>query len=478
MRFSSKTIGLFSGPLLFLLFSQQSTFESLTPKAWDVLGVAAWMITWWITEAAPLAVSSLLPIILFPSLGVFDLEQATAPYASSTIFLFMGGFFVALGIEEHGLHKRIALCLVKLMGTSANGIILGFMLASAFLSMWVSNTATTIMMLPIASTIIALIGNTVDDRRGLDLFSVSLMLGIAYASSIGGLATIIGTPPNVVFAGFSKQLLDIEIDFSKWMLIGVPISSIILLMTYLLLTRILYRNKLGIMKSVPELIDSEREKLGSMSREESITAFIFALTAFLWIFKIPVNKLLGHAVLNDTMTAMIGGILMFVVPASFKKGKGLVSWEATSRLPWGILLLFGGGITLAKAMESSGLIQVVAGLVAMHNLSPLFVYLVLIVSGLIFTELMSNVALATIYIPLVIGIAEGLGLNPLLLSIPVVIATSCAFMLPVATPPNAIVFSSGRIEMNQMVKAGFFLNIFSVGILMLAAFTIISRVFG
>lgn len=452
--------------------------ETLSPQAWDVLGVGAWMVIWWVTEATPIAVAALLPIVIFPAIGIFDLSHATAPYASPIIFLFMGGFFLALGLEEYGLHKRIALNLVKLTGTSANGIIFGFMLATGFLSMWISNTASTIMMLPIAVTVINLIRQTVDNKKGLDLFSVSLMLGIAYSANIGGMATIIGTPPNVVFVGYAEQLLNIEIDFSKWMLIGIPISSVLLIITYLFLTRVLYRNKLGKMTSVSQLIDSEVSKMGKMGREEKMVAVIFGLTASMWIFKLPINNLIGHPILNDTATAMIGGILMFVVPVNLRKGQGLVPWEATKRLPWGILLLFGGGMTLAKAMETTGLIQIIADLVAQNPMSAIFVYLILISSMLFFTELMSNVALATIYIPVVIGIANGLGMNPLLLSIPVAMAASCAFMMPISTPPNAIVFSSGHIRMRQMIKTGFILNLISVIVLVFAAFTIIDWVFG
>lgn len=478
MKISLKIIGLISGPLSFFLISQMSYQEALSPQAWDVLGVGAWMVIWWVTEATPIAVAALLPIVVFPVIGVFDLSHATAPYASPIIFLFMGGFFLALGLEEYGLHKRIALNLVKLTGTSANGIIFGFMLATGFLSMWISNTASTIMMLPIAVTVINLIRQTVDNKKGLDLFSVSLMLGIAYSANIGGMATIIGTPPNVVFVGYAEQLLNIEIDFSKWMLIGIPISSILLIITFLILTRVLYRNKLGQMTSVTQLIDSEVTKMGKMGREEKMVAVIFGLTASMWIFKLPINNLIGHPILNDTATAMIGGILMFAVPVNLKQGKGLVPWEATKRLPWGILLLFGGGMTLAKAMETTGLIQIIADLVAQNPMSAIFVYLILISSMLFFTELMSNVALATIYIPVVIGIANGLGMNPLLLSIPVAMAASCAFMMPISTPPNAIVFSSGHVRMKQMIKTGFILNIISVIILVIAAFTIIDWVFG
>jgi solute carrier family 13 (sodium-dependent dicarboxylate transporter), member 2/3/5 len=477
-KISIKSIGLILGPLLFLLISRLESLDSLSPEAWNVLGVAAWVVCWWVTEAAPMAVAALLPIVLFPALGVFDMTEATAPYASPIIFLFMGGFFIALGLEEHGLHKRLALNLVKLTGTSANGIILGFMLATGFLSMWISNTASTIMMLPIAITVINLIKKTVDDKKGLDLFSLSLMLGIAYSANIGGMTTIIGTPPNIVFIGYAKQLMGIDIDFSKWMLIGIPIGSILLMITFIFLTQVLYRNNLGRMTTASNLLNSELKNLGNMGREEKIVAFIFGLTAFMWIFKLPINTILGKAILNDTATAMIGGILMFVVPRNFRKGYGLMKWEVTKRLPWGILLLFGGGMTLAKAMESTGLINVIADLVSQHPMSSVFVYLFLIGSMLFLTELMSNVALATLYLPVVIAIAEGLGMNPLLLSIPVAMAASCAFMMPISTPPNAIVFSSGHIRMNQMIRTGFILNIISVMILLFAAFSIIKWVFG
>ena len=478
MKISLKIIGLVAGPIAFIIISQLSYLDSLSPQAWNVLGVGSWMVIWWVTEATPMAVAALLPIVIFPALGIFDLAQATAPYASPIIFLFMGGFFLALGLEEYGLHKRMALNLVKLTGTSANGIIFGFMLATGFLSMWISNTAATIMMLPIAVTVINLIKQTVDNKKGLDLFSVSLMLGIAYAANIGGMATIIGTPPNVVFVGYAEQLLNIEIDFAKWMLIGVPISSILLLITFLFLTKVLYRNKLGKMASVTRLIDTEVTNMGKMSREEKMVAIIFSITASMWIFKMPINSLLGYPILNDTATAMIGGILMFAVPVNLKTGKGLVPWKATQRLPWGILLLFGGGMTLAKGMETTGLINIIADLVAQNQMSALLVYLILIGSMLFFTELMSNVALATLYIPVVIGIANGLGMNALLLAIPVAMAASCAFMMPISTPPNAIVFSSGHIRIKQMVKTGFVLNIIAIIILVLASFTIIQWVFG
>ena len=460
------------------IFLSQLESETLSPSAVSVLAVAAWMVTWWISEATPMAVAALLPIVLFPALGIFSLSEATAPYSSPIIFLFMGGFFLALGLEEHGLHRRIALNLVKLTGTSANGIILGFMLATAFLSMWISNTASTIMMLPIATSITALIQHSVSDKKGFKYFALALMLGIAYSANIGGMATIIGTPPNVVFVGYAEQLLNIEIDFSKWLLIGVPISAVLLLITFFVLTKVLYRNNLGTMTAASDLIDNEIKNLGMMSRNEKMVATIFGLTASMWIFKQPLNALFGSSILNDTATAMIGGILMFAVPTNIRKGKFLLSWKATERLPWGILLLFGGGMTLAKGMETTGLINIIADVVAENPMSTLFVYIILVGSMLFLTELMSNVALATVYIPVVIGVANGLGLNPLLLAIPVAMAASCAFMMPVSTPPNAIVFSSGHINIKYMIKAGFILNIISILVLVFASFTIIEWVFG
>jgi len=346
------------------------------------------------------------------------------------------------------------------------------------LSMWISNTAATIMMLPIAATVINLISQNVENKKGMALFSLSLMLGIAYSANIGGISTIIGTPPNVVFAGYASELLDLKIDFSTWMLIGVPVSATLLMITFFIITQILYKNKLGRMTHASQIIKSELKGLGKMGPEEKLVSFIFGLTAFMWIFKLPINGLLGKEILNDTATAMIGGILIFAIPKNFKRGTGLVPWEATKRLPWGILLLFGGGLTLAKAMETTGLITIIADLVTDYKMNPVFIYLILIVSMVFLTELMSNVALATMYLPVVIAIGTGLGMNPLLLSIPMAMAASCAFMMPISTPPNAIVFSSGHIRIKNMISAGIVLNIISVIILTLSAFTIIKWVFG
>jgi len=478
MRLSFKLIGLFLGPILFgiVLSFQHSGY--LDPLAFRVLGVALWMIIWWMSEAAPMAVTALLPIILFPVLGIFSLKEATTPYASPIIFLFMGGFLIALGLEEHGLHKRIALRLIKITGTSSNGIILGFMIATAFLSMWISNTATTIMMLPIALSVINLVKHDSLDAKGFNHFAIALMLGIAYAANIGGVATIIGTPPNVVFVGYAQELLHIDIGFADWMMIGVPISAVLLLLTYLMLTKVLHKNDLGEMSNAEVLIQKELSALGNWKKEEKIVALIFGLTAMMWIFKEPINSILGVSLLNDTVTAMIGGVFMFIIPVSIKEKTMLLDWKATQRLPWGILLLFGGGMTLAKAMETTGLVNLIAEVISQNQFSALLIFLLLITAMLFLTELMSNVALATIFIPIVMAIADGANINPLLLSIPVAMAASCAFMMPISTPPNAIVFSSGYIKITQMVRVGIWLNIISVLVLLIAAFSLIEWVFG
>ncbi len=475
--------GLVAGPLVFICIVSIAGGQDLSADAWKVIGLASWMVIWWITEAAPIPVTALLPLVMFPILGIFSIKESTAPYASPIIFLFMGGFLIALGLEKHNLHKRIALRLIQFTGTHANGIILGFMMATAFLSMWISNTATTVMMLPIAMSVIGLIKSEEatlgDSEAKFDLFSLSLLLSIAYAANIGGIATIIGTPPNVVLVGYLDEFVNYQMDFSRWILIGLPISIVLLLVTYLILTRILFPSGLGVIKGSKQIIDNQMIALGRMSKEEKLVSIVFGLTAAGWIFKNLINDLIGMNVMSDTVTAMSGGILMFIIPTNVKKGEFLMRWEDTSRLPWGILILFGGGLTLAKGMETTGLIQLVGEAIANRGHLGFGIIMVLLITTMLFlTELMSNVALVTIFIPVVIAIASGIGLNPLVATIPVTMAASCAFMMPISTPPNAIVFSSGKIRMKDMIRAGFLLNIVSVLVLLAATFTLIEWVFG
>ncbi|WP_232834959.1 SLC13 family permease [Pleomorphovibrio marinus] len=475
-------LGLLLGPLFFI-FILGLVWSGMVPEEnWvKVVAAALWMIIWWVTEAVPIPVTALLPMVLFPLLGVFDMREATAPYSDPIIYLFMGGFLIALGMERNKLHLRIALNLIKFTGTNPDGIILGFYISTAFLSMWISNTATAVMMLPIAMSILQLIqkGNQqLSNQKSFHNFAFALMLGIAYAANIGGVITIIGTPPNVVLVGFMQQFYDYSLDFNRWLLIGLPIGGVMLAIMYLFLVKFLYPSRLGNIAGSAQVIEEQLKQLGPVSPAEIRTSAILIFTASCWILREPLNELLQTRLLNDTIIAMVGGLLMFVVPARDFRGRKLLDWKSTERLPWGILLLFGGGMSLAKGMEAAGIIQAIGAFVAENPyLSTAFLLLVLIFIMLFLTELMSNVALVTIFVPVVMGIADGIGVPVLSFVIPVTMASSFAFMLPISTPPNAILFSSGFIQIKEMMKVGIVLNIISVLLLWLAAFTIISWVF-
>jgi len=473
-------IGLILGPILFLLF-YFSALGSTVPEMFLVLGVAAWMVCWWITEAVPIPATSLLPIILFPLLGIFDIVAATAPYADPVVFLFMGGFIIALAMEHNKLHLRIALKLITLTGSKPNGIILGFYIATFVLSMWISNTATAVMMLPVALSIINLFkiqNPLLEQDKGYKNFALTLMLGIAYAANIGGVVTIIGTPPNVVMVGMMRQFLDFEVDFNTWLLIGIPLGMLMLGIMYGLLVFILYPNRMSPIAGSDRLIQSQLKELGPMGKAEVRVSLIVLATAMSWILRSPINTLIGSPVLNDTLIAMMGGVLMFIVPAGQKDQKVLIGWQQMDRMPWGILLLFGGGLCLAKAMEVSGIVLEVGTFVSSFEDIPEWaLILMLTLISLFLTELMSNVALTTIFIPVVIGIASGMGIPALILVIPVTLAASFAFMLPIATPPNAILFSSGLIKMKDMIKAGIWLNLIATLIILLFAMTVIKWIY-
>jgi sodium-dependent dicarboxylate transporter 2/3/5 len=407
-------------------------------------------------------------------LGIFTVTEATSSYASPIIFLFMGGFMIALGLEKHNLHMRIALGLLKITGTSGNGIVLGFLISTALLSMWISNTATAVMMLPIASSVVALLSSKAGQIESEKKFAISLMLCIAYAANIGGTMTLIGTPPNVVMAGYLNQLLGIQIGFAQWMMIGVPTGIFLLACTYFLLTKVLFVNNLKTIDGSAQMIKIEFEKLGRITKPEMMVIIIFAITTTGWIFKQQINALFGGNILTDHITAMIGGILMFSAPTSFKNNEYLMSWEDTKRLPWGILLLFGGGMALANGLAEVGIIDLIGAFVSTQSGVHIIVLMVIVTAlVLIMTEFMSNVALITIMIPVIIGIAQGLGINPMILVVPATLASSCAFMMPISTPPNAIVFSSGHIKMRDMLRAGFALNLISIIVLTLMCYYLV-----
>ena len=450
--------------------------DGLDDNAVWVVAVAAWLVVWWMTEAVPLPVTALLPLVLFPILGIFSIREAAAPYASPIVFLFMGGFIIALAMEKRNLHQRIALNLIRLTGTDANGIILGFMLATAFLSMWISNTATTVMMLPIALSVIDLLREQSPDgdSRNYRRFALGLMLCIAYSANIGGTTTIIGTPPNVVLVGYMQEFYQQDLAFGRWLFIGVPVCIILLGSTYWMVTRVLFPHQLGRLAGSGTLIADKLRALGTMSRAERGVALVFGLTATGWVFQSTINDWLGGSYLDNTIVAMTGGILMFVVPVRLRHSEYLLDWESTTRLPWGILLLFGGGLCLAQGMETTGLVQWVGDRIASDTSIPLWWLIFLLTAFMLFmTEIMSNVALVVIFVPVVFGIADGLGIEPMYLAVPVTLASSCAFMMPVSTPPNAVVFSSGYIRIGDMAKAGFLLNILSIIVLVIITLTVV-----
>ncbi|MGF1558212.1 MAG: SLC13 family permease [Flavobacteriaceae bacterium] len=463
----SKKIGLFVAPLLFFVINNLP-FELISADADAVIAVAVWMILWWITEAVSISVTALLPLILFPLLKIMSIEEVGANYGSPIIFLFFGGFILALALEKVNLHRRIALSIIKITGTSPNKVVLGFMIATAVLSMWISNTATAVLMLPIALSVIGLLVNDDDGFTKSDRnFALSVMLGIAFSANAGGIATVIGTPPNSVMIGLLENEYNIEISFLKWMIIGVPFSAAMIAISYVVLVKWLYPSRQLKFSASRNVINEELRKLGPMSGKEKMVLVIFAVTVFLWIFRTVINEIFPALKLNDTIISMAAAIAMFSLPYNLKKGDFIIEWKDTQKLAWGILILFGGGLALAKGMSVSGIVDVVANAIASSEITVLFTAVLLITLMLFMTELMSNVALVAVLAPVVAGIAIGLEIPILYLLIPVTMASSCAFMLPMATPPNAIVFASGYIKVHEMARVGFFLNIIAVLILVL-----------
>ena len=463
----TKKIGLLLGPLLFFIIQfLPTTLVSETGDA--VIAVAIWMVIWWITETVNIAVTALLPLILFPLLKVMPIADVGANYGSPIIFLFFGGFVLALALEKVNLHRRIALNIVKLTGTTPEKVVLGFMLATAFMSMWISNTASTVVMLPIAISVIKLL---IDDKDGFTKgdknFALSIMLGIAFAANAGGIATVIGTPPNSVLIGLLENQYNIQISFVTWMSFGLPFSLIMITAVYFVLVKWMFPCKDIQFSSSANLIYEEVENLGKISKAEKRVLTIFAITVFLWITRTLINNVFPDLKLSDTIISLIGAVALFAIPMSFKKGDFILEWNDTNKLAWGILLLFGGGLALAKGMASSGLVSLITDTIAAGNFNILFTVSLLIVLMLFMTELMSNVALVAVLAPVVAGIAIGLNIPILNLLIPVTMASSCAFMLPMATPPNAIVFASGYVKVNQMVRAGVVLNLIAVVLLIL-----------
>lgn len=454
-----RTFALLSGPLVFLVLLLLAQGNNQV----ELLAVLLWMLLWWISNAVPIGITALLPIPLFPLLGIMDIASVTPNYANRIIYLFFGGFLLGLALEKWDVHKRIALNILQRSGDRPHRVILGAMSATALLSMWISNTATTVMMLPIGISILALLGHKMPDARAGKNFGLNLMLGIAFAANIGGMATLIGTPPNLVLAGLIEEAGFPPLHFASWLGFALPLSIILFLVVYLVSTRLVFPLRVKHIAGLKGLIQGEMQLLGKMSRAEKRVSTVMIGAALAWILRSQLNRLSFLQALDDTIIALAAGVLLFVLPSGKSKSERLLVWDDTKKLPWGILLLFGGGISLAKGMEATEMVQLVAHW--MGTLSyPHILGLILTVCAfsVLLTELMSNVALVSVFIPVALVLAGQLGALPLQLAVPLTLGASCAFMFPISTPPNAIVFSSGQIKMQEMARLGLWLNLLSI----------------
>ena len=469
-------IGLALGPALFLLIYFFVRPEGMSLQAVTVLAITAWIAIWWVTEPIPLPVTSLLPIVLFPLMGILKIGVTTASYGQPIVFLYIGGFLIAIAIEKTGLHKRIALNIIRKMGTRFSMIVLGFMISTAFISMWISNTATAIMMLPIGLAIIA-VASTSEDVH-IHRFRKALMLAIAYASSIGGLATIIGTPPNLVFVGVVKDLYGMDISFMKWFMVGFPITVLLLFVSWWYLVRVGFPLGQFRLAGGKEEMDQRLSAIGTMSSGEKKVAIVFVIVAVAWVIRSFVLEKIIPGI-DDTIIAMLGGVALFVIPGADEKKGRLLDWVDAIKLPWGIVLLFGGGLALAEAFEVSGLAEWIGQHMSGFAVLGVFLTIFFVVAVVNFlTEFTSNLATVTMILPVIAPIAISAGIDPLMLMVGATMAASCGFMMPAGTPPNAIAFGSGYLTIWDMVKTGFWLNLASVIIITFVVYFLLGSMWG
>lgn len=480
-----KRLGLWLGPLVFALLIAMQPPETLGVSGFHALAVAAWMVLWWVTEAVPIPATALLPVVLFPLADVSSLGVVLAPYASPAVFLTLGGFMVGMAMERWHLHTRIALHMVRLVGSRADRIIAGFMAATAFLSMWISGIAAVAMMLPVAASVARLLLGSDHQQEenfaGRRNFGIALMLGLAYAASIGGMGTPIGAPTNIALTGFLEKTYEYSIDFVDWMRVGVPLVVLLVACAWLLLTKILFRNRLYDIEGAHDVIERELSRLGRMSRGEKTVACVFALMVALWVFRdafaVYVPPL---GLLEDASIAILGALLLFVIPVDKKDGWAVAAlgWRDVEQIRWGVLILLGGALSMATALHNTGVTGWLGVEIAtLRGLPPLVAILAIAALMMLLTEFMSSVAALTAFLPIVAALSTGMSQSPLLFAIPATFAASCAFMLPVATPPNAIVYGSGYLRMMQMVKAGFWLNLIAMAAITLITYTVATSVF-
>ena len=469
----TKRLGFILGPLAFILILSFFKPAGLSAEARAILASTAWVAIWWITEAIPIAVTALLPIILFPLSGGLDLGTTTESFGHKYVFLYMGGFIIAIAIEKWNLHKRIALNIINFIGSDIKKIILGFMVATAFLSMWISNTATAVMMLPIGIAIITQLKdnpNTIENET--NLFGKALMLAIAYSASIGGIATLIGTPPNLVLAGVVLNTYGYEITFLQWFMFGFPISIVLLFLCWKYLTTYAFDFQQKEFPGGKDEIKRLLKLLGKISYEEKLVAFVFGTTAFFWITRsLLFDKLIPK--LDDTIIAITFAIVLFLIPSKDKKQK-LMTWDDAVKLPWGIILLFGGGMAIASGFETSGLAVWLGNqMTTFAGLTTIILILLLITAVNFLTEITSNLATTAMLLPVLAPMAVTVDIHPFILMVGAAVAASCAFMLPVATPPNAVVFGSGYLRIPDMVSKGFVMNIISIIIITLFVYFVL-----
>ena len=478
MRLNKNILGLIIGPLLFLAIMIFVDAEGLSFEAKCILASTAWMAVWWVTECVPISVTALLPIVLFPLTGGMDLATTTAAYGHKLVFLFVGGFLIALAIEKWHLHKRLALNIIRVTGSNKSRVILGFMLATAFLSMWISNTATSIMILPVG---LAIISQLKDDPKTIEneneVFGKSLMIAIAYSASIGGMATLIGTPPNMVLAGVVEESYGIKLNMFDWMKFGVPLSSFLLIICWLYLTKIAFKFKKEEFLAGKEEILRQINKLGRFSNEEIKVLIVFTLTALGWIFRGSIETI--FPMIDDTIIAIFFAVTLFIIPTkNHKSNTTLLVWNDTVKLPWGILILFGGGMAIASAFGKSGLALWIADLLQNLNDVSLFLIILIIVTSInLLTEVTSNMATTAMLLPVLVTIALAIEVHPYFLLVSATLAASCAFMLPISTPPNAVVFGSGFLKIEDMFKKGIWMNLISIITITLVVYFTLPYVF-
>jgi len=479
-RSTHQKVGLILGPSVCGLMLFSGAPDDLSPVGWTTAALGMLMAVWWATEAVPIAITALLPLVCFPLFGVANIQDTAAPYSNKVIYLFLGGFIVAFAMQRWNLHRRIALGVLQHVGGNGRSLVAGFMLASAVISMWVMNTSTTMMLLPIAVSIITVIHKSVaglDEKAKAD-FQYALLLGVAYGATIGGMATLVGTAPNAMLAAFMLENYGTEIDFASWMLVGLPLSAAMLPLAWLALTRIVFKVDFKTCGEGRAALQRMHDDLGRISVPEIRVAIVFTVMALAWVGRPLLTQLPGLSALDDSGIAMAGAVALFLIPSGDKRDPLLLRWKYAERLPWSVLILFGGGLTLAGAVSRTGLAEWLGGNLQAIGMLPLALLVIIAAAMIVFvTELTSNIATTATFLPVVGAIAIETGVDPIVLTVPVTLAASCAFMLPVATPPNAIVFGSGLLTIPKMVRAGIALNIIGVVLVSLVALTLAPKVF-